>query len=306
MSYDLADFRLLAAIADCGSLTGAAVRVSLATSSASARLTHLESALQVRLFTRLARGLTPTAAGETMIRHARQVLARLGQLEVDLAPYAACVPDHVTVLANSSAIDSFLPGDLAGFLHDKPEMRLCIEERPSLEVARAIGAGEAALGIAALATIPAGIDTPCYRTERLVLLVPPGHPIARAGTCSFGQMVADQPFICLSTGSSFHTFMMNVAATCGARLDVRIQVRSHAAVCDMVAAGMGIGVVPLAVAQRKMAKGEVPFVTMPIAEAWAERRLYLCTQSGWSLPGPAVAIVEYLRQCAHFRFCPVR
>lgn len=300
MSYDLTDLKLVAAIADCGSLTGGAARVSLATSSASSRLAHLESVLQVALFTRQARGLIPTMAGETVVRHARQVLARLGQMEVDLAPYSSSAPSRVNMLANSIAINSFLPGDLAGFLHDRPEVQISIEERPSLEIARAIGAGEAEVGIAALDTVPAGIDAQHYRTERLVLLVPLGHPIASTGARLFAQMVADEAFVCLTTGSNFHSLMMNVAAACGARLDIRFQVRSHDAVCNMVATGMGIGVVPLEIAQRKMADREVPFVAIPLVESWAERSLYLCTRHGRALPEPTCAIVEHLRQCTHF------
>ena len=67
MYYDLPDLRLVAAIADSGSLTRAAAQVHLAPSSASHRLTQFEAALGVPLFARHARGLTPTAAGESLI-----------------------------------------------------------------------------------------------------------------------------------------------------------------------------------------------------------------------------------------------
>ena len=63
MYYDLPDLRLVAAIADSGSLTRAAARIHLAPSSASHRLTQLEATLGVPLFARHARGLTPTPAG---------------------------------------------------------------------------------------------------------------------------------------------------------------------------------------------------------------------------------------------------
>lgn len=297
MSYDLADLKLVTAIADSGSLSAAALRVSLAASSASARLAHLEAALQVALFTRHARGLTPTMAGDTVVRHARQVLARLGQLEADLAQYAGGAAGRVSILANSSALDSFLPGDLAGFRRIRPEVLLGIEERPSREIVQAIDVGEAEVGIAALTTVPpAGIDAQRYRAERLVLIVPPGRRTDGVGSRSFAELIANEGFVCLNTGSSFHGFMMNVAAACGAGLDIRFQGHSHGAVCNMVAAGMGVGVVPLAVAQREMADGKAPFEVVPLVEPWAERSLYLCTRRGRMLAEPAAAIVDYLRQ----------
>ena len=85
MYYDLPDLRLVAAIADSGSLTRAAARIHLAPSSASHRLTQLEATLGVPLFARHARGLTPTPAGESLLRHALPVFAQLDQMHADLA-----------------------------------------------------------------------------------------------------------------------------------------------------------------------------------------------------------------------------
>jgi hypothetical protein len=58
MHYDLPDLRLVAAIADTGSLTRGASRIHLAPSSASHRLTQFEAALGTPLFFRHARGLS--------------------------------------------------------------------------------------------------------------------------------------------------------------------------------------------------------------------------------------------------------
>jgi len=294
VSYDLADLELIAAIADCGSLSGAALQVRLATSSASARLTNLESVLQVQLFDRHARGLYPTVAGATVIRHARQVLARLGQLEVDLAPFANGVFDKVTLMANSSAINSFLPDALANLRHQHPTLQLRIEERSSREILCSLLSGEADIGITALGPVPAGIEAIGFRSERLVLIVPSGHPLTGAKSGAFADLIAGQAFVCLQAGSDLHRFMTSVAAASGVRLDVRVQMQSHHAVCRMVAAGLGIGIVPHGVAQLEMAGGEVSFAAIPVAEAWAERTLYLCTRQGQPKAGSVAAIVSAL------------
>lgn len=89
MNYDLVDLKLVSAIAEYGSLTRAAAEICLAPSSASSRLAKLESVLQVQLFIRTGRGLVPTPAGATVVRHARLALARLQQLDTDLLPYVS-------------------------------------------------------------------------------------------------------------------------------------------------------------------------------------------------------------------------
>lgn len=300
MSYDLADLKLIAAIAECGSLGRAALKVRLATSSASARLTNMESVLQVQLFDRHARGLYPTTAGATLIHHARQVLARLGQLEVDLAPFAKGEFDRVTLMANSSAINSFLPDALANLRHQQPTLQLRVEERPSREITCSLLSGEADIGIAALGAVPTGIEAIRFQNERLVLIVPSGHPLAGVKCGAFADLIAGQAFICLQAGSDLHRFITNVAAASGVRLDVRVQMQSHHAVCRMVAAGLGVGIVPHSVAQLEMAGGEAPFVAIPLAEPWAERTLYLCRRQEQPKAGLVAAIVEHLRQWAHF------
>lgn len=288
MYYDLPDLRLVAAIADCGSLTRAAERIHLAPSSASHRLTQFEAALGTPLFVRHARGLRPTAAGESLLRHARQVFAQLEQMHADLAPYASGLNSQVTVFANTNAINCFLPEDLGDFLREHPRIRVSLEEQPSPAIIQSVAAGQVEIGVVAADSSLSGLETQAYRHDRLVLIVPDYHPLATREALDFSEAL-DQPFVCLHAGSAIHTFMMNAAAQLGARLDVRIQVRSFNAVCRMVAAGVGIGMVPnssnVAVDGLKAIK---------INDAWAPRNLQLCVRSRTALSPAAAALFDHL------------
>ena len=290
MRYDLPDLRLVAAIADSGSLTRAAEQVHLAPSSASHRLTQLEAALGVPLFIRHARGLTPTPAGESLLRHARQVFAQLEQMHADLAPYASGVHSQVTMFANTNAINCFLPEDLGGFLREHPQVRISLEEQPSPAIIQAVAAGQVEIGVVADEGDLAGLETRPYRSDRLVLIVPAGHPLADEQAVAFARVLAE-PFVCLHAGSAIHTFMMNHAARLGGRLDVRIQVRSFNAVCRMVAAGVGIGMVPRSAVSSGMAER---IVTVEITDDWAPRDLQLCVRSLAALSPAAGALFRHL------------
>lgn len=288
MRYDLPDLRLVAAIADSGSLTRAAELVHLAPSSASHRLTQLEAALGVPLFARHARGLTPTPAGESLLRHARQVFAQLEQMHADLAPYASGLHSQVTVFANTNAINCFLPGDLGDFLREHPQVRVSLEEQPSPAIIQAVASGQVELGVVAAEAGLAGLETRPYRLDRLVLIVAPDHSLATHRELAFADVLGE-PFVCLHAGSAIHTFMMNHAARLGGRLDVRIQVRSFNAVCRMVAAGVGIGMVP------RSAVGNSDGVSViEIVDAWAPRDLQLCVRSRATLTPAAAALFDHL------------
>jgi DNA-binding transcriptional LysR family regulator len=288
MRYDLPDLRLVAAIAESGSLTRAAAQVHLAPSSASHRLTQLEAALGVPLFARHARGLAPTAAGESLLRHARQVFAQLEQMHADLAPYASGVASQVTVFANTNAINCFLPEDLGDFLREHPRVRVSLEEQPSPAIVRAVAAGQVDIGVVAAEGGAGNLETSPYRRDRLVLVVPVGHALASQESAAFADVLGE-PFVCLHAGSAIHTFMMNHAARLGGRLDVRIQVRSFNAVCRMVVAGVGIGMVP-----RSSVTAVDGLKTVEITDPWAPRDLQLCTRLRAALSPAAAALFAHL------------
>src|SRR5574343_506748 len=288
MHYDLPDLRLVAAIADSGSLTRAAERIHLAPSSASHRLTQLEAALGMALFERHARGLTPTAAGESLLRHARQVFAQLEQMHADLAPYASGLHSQVTVFANTNAINCVLPEDLGDFLREHPQVRISLEEQPSPAIIQAVAAGQVDIGVVTDEGNLADLETLPDRRDRLVLIVSPGHALANQHELAFVRVLAE-PFVCLHAGSAIHTFMMNHAARLGGRLDVRIQVRSFSAVCRMGAAGGGRGMVP------RSAVGAADAVRLiEITDPWAPRDLQLCVRSRSALPAAAQALLAHL------------
>jgi DNA-binding transcriptional LysR family regulator len=72
--------------------------------------------------------------------------------------------------------------------------------------------------------------------------------------------------------------------------------RDFDAICQMVAAGVGIAVVPEAAARR--CARAMPIAPIRIRDAWANRRLVICARSFKALPRPARLLVEHLRQAA--------
>lgn len=294
MRYDLEELRLFVAAADSGNLTRAAERCHLAPSSASHRLKRLEDALGAELFERHARGLRLTRAGELLLSHARELFARVEQIHADLAPFASGVRAQVSLHANTNATNSFLPDDLAGFLLEHPQLRVSLRERSSPDIVRAVAAGEAEIGVVAGDVADSALTLIPYRHDRLVLVLPPKHPLAGAGRLRFAE-VADQAFISLNAGSAIHTFLMNVAADAGVRLDVRIQVLGFHAILRMVAAGVGLSMVPRSAVTAHPQASHVAIAELD--EAWAMRDLRLCVRDPTRLSRHARALVEWLSRC---------
>jgi len=295
MNHDLTDLRLFLAVVEAGNLTRGAQHAHLAPSSASHRITQLEERLQTTLLERLPRGVKPTAAGEILAAGAREVFARLEQLNADLAPYAGGVRPHVVLRANTNAINAFLPDDLADFLRLNPQTRISLSEDTSPEVQRAVAAGEADLGVTAGELVVPGLLALPYRQDRLVLAVPPGHPVSARARIGF-DAVAREPFVTLHAGSAIHTFLMNLTRALGVSLDVRIQVRSFPAILRLVGAGVGFGVVPRSAILAH--QGPRAFAVVDLDEDWAQRDLRICQRAGIRLSPQAQALLDHLQATA--------
>lgn len=292
MRYDLTDLKLFVAVAEETNLTRGAARCHLAPSSASHRLAGLEEALGTNLLERLPRGVRPTRAGEVLLQGARQVFAQIEQMHADLAPYASGVRAQVVVHANTTATNCFLPDDLAGFLHRHPQVRVSLKEATSPDVLRAVAAGEAEVGVLTGRVDDHELESLPYRQDRLVLAVPPGHPVAARARVRFAE-VAGEPFVMLHAGSAIHTFTMGVAADLGVTLDVRIQVKSFEAILRMVGAGVGFGLVPHSAIARR--PGPRAFAVVDLDEPWAGQALHICVRRLAELSPHARALVESLR-----------
>ena len=118
------DFRLVKAIAETRSLTGAAEALGLNHSTVFRRLGHLEAALGVRLFERSRTGYVATAAGEDMV----QLAARMGE-EIDAFERKALGRNEkpagdVRVATNDVMLVHLLTPVLAGFARAFPAIRL--------------------------------------------------------------------------------------------------------------------------------------------------------------------------------------
>lgn len=288
MHYDLIDLRLFVAIAEAKNLTRGAERVHLAASSASHRMRLLEESIGTSLLLREPRGVSLTRAGEALLRHARQVFAQLEQMHADLTPYAKGVRGHVSLWANTHATHTFLPDSLSTFLQRHPQVSISLEEHTSPQVLMAVARGEVEVGVVAGTIADAEVELIPYRADRLVLIAPADHPLAAHASSLFAQ-VLDYPFVMLHSGSAIHTFTMNAAAALGRHLEVRIQVRSFEAVCRMVSAGVGIGMVP-----RSAVTAGAQLAVIELEEPWAQRDLKVCVRKRELLSGFAAQLVDCL------------
>ena len=275
--------RVYLCILECGSLSAAGRELEMTQPAVSNHLHALEELYGVVLLTR-GRPLRATPAGECLAEHARRVIRDVSQLEAEMARHVApCGP--LVVGASSTPGELLMPGLATAFSARHPDVAL------ELRVYDTDGAIAALLGRGIEAAVVGHeVDDPRLRGavighDTLTPVVAASDELAGA-EISPGDL-ADRPFVLRERGSGTRQAAEEGLAGVGVRPSVAMELGSNAAVAGAVAAGAGVGVLPLrtSAALKEIVRVEVrglalsrPFVLLternrrlsPAAEAFVE------------------------------------
>jgi DNA-binding transcriptional LysR family regulator len=292
MLFDLTDLRLFIFVAELKSLTKAAERMHLSLPAASNRMKELEARFGMRLLYRENKGVLLSPAGETLLLHAQQFMQQVERLKSDMQQYNNGIKGHIRIFANTTAVTEFMPQVLGSFLASHPHVNVALEERLNHDIIRGVQDGTADIGVAAGPVQGQGLEIINFSTDRLVLATAPDHPLAKAGSISFAETLA-YPHIGLHEGSTLLHFLNQVVSDSGERLHLRIQVRGFDAMCRMVEANVGIGILPQSAACRHSQTMQLALVEL--TDLWAVRERSVVVQKLEGLPAYARELVNLIR-----------
>ena len=295
MKPDPVSLRLFVAVMEEGTIAAAAAREHIAASAISKRLSELEEGLHTELFARSNRGTEPTAAAYALLNLARGVLNDLDGIMTQMSEYASGTRGQVRIYANISAITQFLPAELKSFMERYPQVQVHLQERISPMIAKAVADNAADLGILNHGSYGERLTLLPYHDDELVVIAPAGHPLARRKSLRMAE-VLDHDMVGAHPGSVMNGLLNKAAAELGRSLRLRIQVSSYDALCLMVAAGLGLGVMPRKSAELFLGSLKIRCVTLD--EPWARRQLALCVRDLAALSPPARLLLQHLSPAA--------
>jgi DNA-binding transcriptional LysR family regulator len=295
---DLTTLRLYVRVCETGNIARAGEQASIVGSAISKRLALLEDTVGTRLLVRKRHGVAPTAAGQTLLEHARSMLDSAARIERDMQGFASGVRGQVRILASVSALAESLADDVAAFLQlpAHANIRVDLEERVSPEIVRGVRDGTASLGVCWDAAELETLQSRPYRSDHLCMVVPQRHPLARRKRVRFAETL-DFEHVSLPVNSAAQVMLQRVAAGLGRTLRQRVVVTNFEAALRVVRAGLAISVMP-----REVAAG---FADLPqlrivdLEDEWAERRFIVCFRDAETLSPAAQLLVEHLCSRAH-------
>lgn len=293
LRFDLVTLRLFEATAELGAVTKAAERLALAPAAASRRISELESQIGVTLFERRPHGMTLTDAGRTLLAHARSMIHSAARMYDDASAFRQGDRGVVKIAACTSAVLQFLAEDVQRCHAAHPGIRIDLQELNSHGVMQALARNVVDIGIYEFSLGRLDFPTQIYREDRLVVLTTAGHPLAEVEQVTVRDLFA-YDVIGLTEGSAISIALGRLANQSERVLHMRIRVGSFDSMTAMVAAGVGIGVMPLNVA-RVLADGE-RFRVLPIEGDWATRQFALSHLPQDSISSSALTVIDLLTQ----------
>ncbi|MFO1080903.1 MAG: LysR family transcriptional regulator [Reyranellaceae bacterium] len=269
----MTSLRLFLVVAEAGNITRASEIAHIAASAISKRISDLERDLDVVLFERGRSGVRLTPAGHALLLHVRSINDVAERLEAELSNFASGAKGLVRVAANPSSITQFLPPVLSRFRAHHPAIRIELLEEMSERTVQLVSDRAVDIGIVADSVDFGGLAAFDFRRDRLAMVMPRRHPLARRRKLAFAETLSHAQ-VGLAEGSSIQATLLNAARALGRHLDLVVRVASFDAVRNLVAEGIGIACLPVGCIKPYLETHRLAFV--PLADGWADRQLKVC------------------------------
>lgn len=266
---DLRQLTTLCAVIDRGSFSAAAEALGISQPAVSSQIRSLEERFGARLLDRSGRGVTVTEAGRLVERYARQMLEIESELDRALGDADARIAGRLELGSSTGPGEVLLPRLLARFRREHPEVTISLVVHDTRTICDMVVDGELEIGIVGAARAQRGLEFAPFIHDELVLIAPPGHPLAARRSIALGEL-ASVELIMQQQGSGVRDTLEGAFRAQGlkpepAAMELGLQQSVKAAVLD----GFGVTVISRGSITAELAQGRL--VAVPIEGAQLAR-----------------------------------
>lgn len=285
---DLVSLKLLVDVGELGSLGRAARAAGIAQPSASKRIAQLERRLGLPLLERTPRGSTLTIQGKVVAGWAAQVVDAAEELMRAARAVRHAGAAHLRVAASMTIAEYLVPRWLGELQNREPDVQVGLDVVNSADVAARVLAERVELGFVEGPNVPDGLAGRVVGTDRLVVVVAPGHPWTRRRTALRAPELAATPLVVRERGSGTRE-TLDLAFTELPRASPRLELGANSAVKGAAQAGVAPAVLSRYAVEAELATGRL--VEVPLAGLTLVRNLRAVWRRGRALTGPAATLL---------------
>ena len=266
---EIHQLRYFVAVADEGSFSRAAAKVRVAQPSLSQQIRKLEAEIGQPLFDRLPRSIVLTEAGRSFIEYARQILTSIGDARRCVDELKDTVTGKLAVGAIPTIAPYVLPELVKKFHKDYPEVTLELVEDVTDGITRRIEAGELDVALASACQQTPSLRRESLGREPLLALLPQGDPLANQSVIQLDDLKS-QRFLLLHEMHCLSQQVHNLLESRRLRPEIALAGSQLTTIAHMVAAGIGVSIVPQMMVNHQETPG---CVSLPFAPPAPEREL---------------------------------
>ena len=269
---DLRQLEIVRAIAETGSFTAAGARLHVSQSAISRQILLLEDEFHERLFVRLGRRVQITAAGEALLQLSHRVFNDIRDTSASITDRQKVLNGTINMVGGMTVCLYVFPPLIKEFKKQHPQVEIKVATGGTQRLMRRVRTGQADL---ALLTLP--VDDPALTSvpvlrEELMLLMPAGHPLASKDSVGVEALVG-QPFIIFEQGSNTRRTLDEFFVREQIKPRIVTETENVEIIKSMVAAGLGVAIVPLQSVERETRGG-----SLKVARIRAQQ---LVRETGW-------------------------
>ena len=242
---DLHALEVFCRIVELRSFSRAAEAVFLTQPTVSGHIKTLEAELELRLFDRAGKSVTPTQAGEILYGYARRLLALRAEAQRAINEHKGGLKGHLTIGGSNIPGAYILPPLVSAFKRRHPDVTISLHISGSRDIVRGVIDGTFEVGMVGARFEEGRIHYEPFAEDELILAVPASHPWAGRSTVRLTEL-AGQPFIMRERGSGTRKVMEQALADHTmdpGRLPVALEVTGNEAVRQALRAGAGIAII---------------------------------------------------------------
>jgi DNA-binding transcriptional LysR family regulator len=294
MNINLRQLRAFVSIGRLGSFTKAADALHATQPALSAQIRELEEALGVKLFDRSTRSVSLTQAGEDLLPFVDNVLGDLGSVVARARDVAHRNTGRVTIAALPSLAATLMPAAIAQMRARHPGITVVVKDALAERIIGLIRADEVDLALTSAPPIDPQLKFTPLLTDRMVAVLPPGHPLARARTVKLADLLAS-PLVLMDRDSSVRRIVDAACASIGRMAEPAYEAAYMSTAIGLVRAGLGATLLPSSAAELRGA-GDV--VIRDLDAPRVERGLGILKQQRRAYSPAAEAFVAVLEHAA--------
>ncbi|MDQ1121894.1 LysR family transcriptional regulator [Microbacterium trichothecenolyticum] len=282
-ALDAHALRVVKAIADAGSITGAARSLGYSQPAVSQQVRRLERRAGMPIVERVGRGVRLTEAGRVLARHAATVTTALDAAAGDLAELRGLRAGRVRIVAFPSASSTVVPRVIAAVTARRPGVSISFVEAEPPEAIAAVREDRADIALTYsypgdrrehLESAASGLSVHPMGADDTVVVVPADHPAASHDPIDLSQLAGER---WIAGCPQCRGHLLEACERAGFTPDIAFETDNFIAVENLVAQGVGMAILPrMAVASLPMLSG-IAAPRLPVAEA---RTLHLVTAGG--------------------------